>query len=396
VPGWHERTEQLAATGEIQVLGLVQEQHPDRTRLFMQWKQMDWPVMVDALNLLGVSAVPLTFLIDEAGVIQSVRPDEESLREFLEVEAPGMKSDPESVHTPDLAQLAAETPLDDPQKLLNYADALYLWGGESRLDEAIAVYEKTVRLDPTGGAAHFRLGVAYRTRFEVQPRSRDFLEAVRAWKNARDIDPNQYIWRRRIQQYGPRLDKPYSFYDWVFEAREAIQARGEEPFPLSVEPEGAEFAYPADLLDPAAESAVEPDPGGRIFRDKDELIQASSVVVPHTTLDRTAFRVHLTFFPNPAKKAHWNNEVEDLRIWIAPPSGWIVDSQILTIEVPGAAVSSEVRRAEFELEGPDRFVGIETVPAYALYYVCEDVDGTCLFRRKDFGIEIQVDKGDGP
>jgi hypothetical protein len=38
-------------------------------------------------------------------------------------------------------------------------------------------------------------------------------KAVQYWTMALDMDSNQYIWRRRIQQYGPRLEKPYSFYD---------------------------------------------------------------------------------------------------------------------------------------------------------------------------------------
>jgi len=36
------------------MVGIIEEQHPDRAQLFMQWKQMGWPVMVDSLNLLNV------------------------------------------------------------------------------------------------------------------------------------------------------------------------------------------------------------------------------------------------------------------------------------------------------------------------------------------------------
>ena len=71
MPGWHEATKQLQESGAVQMVGIIQEQHPDRCRLFMQWKEMDWPIMVDALNLLEVKAVPLTFLIDEHGMIVS-------------------------------------------------------------------------------------------------------------------------------------------------------------------------------------------------------------------------------------------------------------------------------------------------------------------------------------
>ena len=74
MPGWHDKTNPLVARGELAVAGIVQEQHGDRAALFMQWKQMDWPVMVDSLNLLGVRAVPLTYLIDGQGVIRAVNP----------------------------------------------------------------------------------------------------------------------------------------------------------------------------------------------------------------------------------------------------------------------------------------------------------------------------------
>ena len=69
--------------GKVQVAGLIQEQHPDRCRLFMQWHQMDWPVLVDSLDLLGFSSVPMTFLIDEHGIIRNRRARPGDLAEFL-------------------------------------------------------------------------------------------------------------------------------------------------------------------------------------------------------------------------------------------------------------------------------------------------------------------------
>ncbi len=51
----------------FKTVGIILEQHPERCRLFMQWKQMDWPVMVDSLNLLGMAVVPVTVAIDEHG-----------------------------------------------------------------------------------------------------------------------------------------------------------------------------------------------------------------------------------------------------------------------------------------------------------------------------------------
>ena len=83
MPGWHDATLELQQQGKVRMVGIIEEQHPARARLFLQWKNMDWPVMVDSLNLLGVSVVPITLLIDEAGIVRAVRPKPEEFREFL-------------------------------------------------------------------------------------------------------------------------------------------------------------------------------------------------------------------------------------------------------------------------------------------------------------------------
>ena len=70
MPGWHEATKDLQNDGKLQMVGIIQEQHPDRARLFMQWKQMGWPILVDSYNLLGVPYVPITLAVDEHGVIR--------------------------------------------------------------------------------------------------------------------------------------------------------------------------------------------------------------------------------------------------------------------------------------------------------------------------------------
>ena len=128
----------------------------------------------------------------------------------------------------------------------SYADALALWGGSDSIDQTIAAYQEVAERNPDDGMTHFRLGVAYRMRYDSQERREgDFQTAIDEWSAALALDPNQYIWRRRVQQYGPRLDKPYPFYDWVPAARDEIVARGEQPVPLVVEPRGSEFASPA-------------------------------------------------------------------------------------------------------------------------------------------------------
>src|SRR5262249_668801 len=128
---------------------------------------------------------------------------------------------------------------------------------------------------------HFRRGVAYRMRYDSPlRRPEDFQAAMDDWSVAGALDPNQYIWARRTEQHAPRLEKPYSFYDGVRDARAALQARGETPVALAAEPTGAEIAAPLRALEPSP-AALEPDPGGRIRLDPGELIRIETAVVPH-------------------------------------------------------------------------------------------------------------------
>src|SRR5262249_26459693 len=158
----------------------------------------------------------------------------------------------------------------------------------------IGAYQAALEIEPADGPTQFRLGVAYRMRYEssdILPD--DFQNAVNHWKAALELDPNQYIWRRRIQQYGPRLAKPYSFYEWVNFARKEIRARGEQPLPLVVEPSGAEFAYPSKAFPDAGFHKKEPDPEGRIARDTEEFTRTEITSVPPVVSPGSSVRFHL-------------------------------------------------------------------------------------------------------
>ncbi len=398
VPGWHEATKELQEQGKLQMVGIIQEQHPDRARLFMQWKQMGWPILVDSLNLLQVPYVPITLAIDEYGIVRQVglrvRAAEGIEETFLSKTYPK----PETPLPPREAVLDLQALADKPKQSptaeawSRQAEGQHLWGKGANIDHAIDAYEQALRLEPGNGWTRFRLGVAYRQRYDSDSRQPgDFQKAVEHWSAALDTDPNQYIWRRRIQQYGPRLDKPYPFYDWVKAARGEVQARGERPAPLRVEPGGAEFTRPARKFTATSAVRDEPDPKGRILRDEGRFIQVETIVVPDTTSEGTSARVHVVFRPNLANKAHWNNEVDDLLFWTNPPDGWLVDSRVLTVANAPQPVSQETRKVEFELRSAERIrTGSVTIPAYGLYYVCEDVNGICMYRRQDVRIKVEA------
>jgi tetratricopeptide (TPR) repeat protein len=394
VPGWHDETRELQQQGRLRMAGIVQEQHPDRARLFMQWKKMDWPILVDPLNLLNVSVVPITLAIDEHGIIRYVNPPRETIESaFVDVAYPAPSDGPTlgPVRAPTAAQIDRARSALAPVEAARYGHARFLWAPGRAMEPVLAAYDEALRTDPADARTHFRRGVALRARYDSPERQPgDFAAAIESWQRALDLEPNQYIWRRRIQQYGPRLNKPYPFYDWVAEAREAIRERGDTPAPLVVEPGEAELAQPTRVF-VAGDEAAEPDPEGRILRDQGDFIRLEAVLVPPAISPGDPVRVHLEFHPIEAKKAHWNNEVDDLQVWIDALEGYEVGRRRLTVPNPPEEVSAEVRRVEFEVRaGP----AVQPAPArlrgYALYYVCEDVDGTCLYRRQDIEVEVPV------
>jgi len=373
------------------LMGVIQEQHPDRCRLFMQWKEMGWPIAVDALNILGFDAVPITYLIDEQGVIRFVNPRPPDLETFLATTypAPGaLPAVPDG--SPEIASLVPPDP-GTSAEWRDYADALFLWGDEKRLGEVIDAYTRALASAGDDGPLHFRLGTAYRRRYDSPLRqTADFQRAVDQWSRALAINPNQYIWRRRLQQYGPRLTKPYPFYHWVDQARVDIRDRGEQPVELVAEPGGAEVAAPEKAFEAQARAESEPDAEGRVTRDPGRFVQVEATVVPPVVAPGEVARVYLVLRPNEGVKAHWNNEVDPLLVWVTPPDGWGVDRTALTTTPPPEAVSSEPREVQFEVKAPEDAEGRAIVSAYTLYYVCEDVDGVCLYRRQDLSIPLRV------
>jgi len=399
VPVWHEKTKQLVADGKLVVLGITQEQHADRCRLFAQWKGIDWPILHDPLNLVGVDVVPLYIAIDEQGVVRDVKPRPNTLAEsFVEqtFDPPRGRRPTASNKLPEPKMTRRFADEDRSAKAWRrHADALVLSGKPTFLTEAISAYRHAVKAGRREADAHFRLGVVYRMRYDL-PELRqegDFQKAVDAWRKALRLRPNQYIFRRRIQQYGPRLDKPYPFYDWIAQARKDIKARGETPVPLAAEPVAAELAAASRKFRTTKAAGPEGDPDGRIHRDDKNLIRLETIVVRSSDKKHRAVQVHVAFHPDANQDAHWNNEAEPLRVWIEKPKakGVKLSRQFAEFANVGTAVSTEPRDLNFEVKLPRKgHKGSATIRGYALYNVCEGKEGKCLFRRQDFEVKIDL------
>jgi len=399
VPVWHEKTRDLRASGKLAVLGIVEEQHADRARLFVQWKGIDWPVLGDPVGLTGVGVVPILLLVDEQGVIRHVGSPAQDpgplLAAFLAdtSEPEREKAQPAMPRRPDLALLERRAREGGAPAWRELGDALVLWERDPGC--AVTAYETAARLAAPDAALEFRLGVAYRMRHDsLAGPPGDFARAVAAWEDALGASPNNYIWRRRIQQYGPVSAKPYPFYDWVEQARREIAARGETPIALAVEPRGAELAAPMRGARLGATEEPEPDPEGRIARDPGQLVLAEATAVPGAVAPGGSTRIHLDLRPKGASDAHWNNEAGGVVLWAALPAGWAADPRRAELGNPAprvGTVSDEPRHLEFEAHCPEKVsAGEVEIRAYVLYYVCEGRQGRCLYRRQDVTVPLRV------
>jgi len=397
VPAWNQILEPHTRDGKLVVLGIAQEQHAARNRLFLQWHGIHWTVVHDPINVTQAQAVPIEVAVDEYGIVRSTHLKRDTLeRDFLNqtFAAPEDKArhDPVPARRADVEALrrrALANPSVDAWRSLG--DVLALWEGPTRINDAIEAYSQAVNCQARDGDAHFRLGVCLLRRYELTgATSGDFQAAIDHWTTARSINPNQYIWRRRIEQYGPRLEKPYPFYDWVDRAAGEIAARGQAPIGLATLPTGSERARPdgagtAETGEPSA-----PDPQGRIVRDRRQMIQAEVTVVPSRVVAGERLRVYVRLRPNRELKAHWNNEAEPLILWIDTPEGFRIDPPLVSAAQGEQPATVETRCLEFDALTPPTASGQMTLNAYALYYVCEDVDGLCLFLRQDIPISITI------
>ena len=146
MPVWHEATREWVKQGRLVLLGVTQEQHADRCRLFAQWKRFDWPILHDPINLLEAPAVPIVVAIDEHGIVRAVRPRPEKFeaefldKTFADDAQPGA---PRSSGPPDPSALVHKAEANPAAGAWReVGDALTIWGGAERRDEAIDAYAR--------------------------------------------------------------------------------------------------------------------------------------------------------------------------------------------------------------------------------------------------------------
>ena len=381
MPVWHEKTKPLRDGGELEVVGIVQEQHAERAKLYAQWKGFDWPILQDQMTSLGLAVVPVFVLLDENGVVLENRLRPNQFEKLLskqpvstspKIEAKRKKTDCESYVASGDAKLMQR----QPNKAIKLYERALTFASNDEVDLVPLI--------------EFRLGVAYRARYDSKngANPNDFSNASSYWTRAREGNPNQYIWRRRIEQYGPRNIKPYPFYDWVDDAVKEIRARGEQPVELNVRLAGAEIALPAKRSaqsDPIA-AAENPDRESKItlVDSAQPEIKASITTVPSKIAPGQTVRVHVQFQPGNGMK--WNNESTRLQVWIEGIEGQ-VSKQLFSVTPPSTATSTETRGIEFEYTANKNSAEFG-IAGFVLANVCPDAEGVCLFRRCNLEFDI--------
>lgn len=371
---WYQQLQALRDAGRIEIVGMIQEQHPDRCRLFMEWKKLDFPILVDSLNRLEVTAIPRIWALADQCIVIRTNPTMEWIRgEFLQLAFPAVVLDnPAPKESP-----AVQAYLDQ-----DWSKAIDLFALDCNASSVKA---------PRDARPFFRLGCAYRARHDSKDRKPgDFQRAIDMWTRARVMDPGNYIYRRRLEQYGPRLMKPYPFYGWVQEARRDIEKRGDRVPPLVVEPRGSELAGPSTRAIQAGETEdVNPDPGSKVPIDEKGHVQIEAVVAPHPAHAGGTVAVHMDFRLDKKLGTTWDNEGGPLQIWLEKKDGLTVERQLLKAPIPGKEGSSEHRALDFEVGlATSKKPGKAVLRGFAIYFVCEKESGTCTFARQDFEIEI--------
>ena len=135
------------------------------------------------------------------------------------------------------------------------------------------------------------------------------------------------------------------------------------------------------------------DPQGRITRDVRKMVGIETMVTPARVQPGQRVRVRTLLRLDERSRPYWNNEADDgVVLWVDVPKGLKLGEGQLSYSNPAVAESQEIRVLEFELTVGDKLpAGELELPAYALYYVCDNKGGKCLYLRQDFNVRFVID-----
>ncbi|HVP10678.1 MAG TPA: hypothetical protein VMV94_05750 [Phycisphaerae bacterium] len=395
VPVWYEKTKPFVAEGKLAVLGVAHEQYADRCKLFTRWKGIDWPILHDPLNIVPVESVPLVVAIDEYGVVRDVLADPGKLeKSFLGKTFEEPKTPPKNVSDklPD-PRNTRRTASDSRSAAgwRKHGDALILAGRSPQINEAIDTYRRVLTMDNEDALAYFRLGVAYRIRDDRPERQNgDFQAAITAWRKAVELDAENQVFAARLLQYGPRVDKPGSFYAWIEDAEKAMKQRGDSPVKLSVEPTTMELAQPGKKFVSESEPAAKEDPGDKAKPDGEKLVHVEQAVVRGMgEHGEGVAAVLVTFRPDAQKNICWD-AAGPLQLWISKPKSGKLSREFVEYAAGPQSAVEGARTLGFEITLPKQGKEPPTIAAHAVYAVRAGQGGERQLLRQDIQIKLET------
>lgn len=393
MPVWHKKTKKLIADGKLVVLGIAHEQHAERCRLFAQWKGIDWPILYDPLNLVRAESLPLIVAVDEYGVVREFEADPDKLEEaFLS----------KTFSPPKKTVNVGRAELPDPKVTRRKAndgrtahvwrehgDALVLAGLPVQLNEAIDSYRTAISMNKSDANSIFRLGVAYRIRYDRAERQPDdFQSAVNAWRQAVEMASGNEVFLERLQQYGPTLGRSQGFYDWIETARKAISEQGDTPVPLPIEPSHMEEAPPAKKFAVESDADAPAEPADKGEQDGSDLVRFDQTVVRGAGKHKNIAAVHLAFWPDRGREVRWDDSAAPLRVWLKQTDKAGVNRQFLTCAKQPQSTADGLRTLCCEVRLPDSADEPIVIDAVAVYAVREGKEGQLRLLHRDLHVRI--------
>lgn len=241
VPRWYAALQKHVDDGKLVIVGIVQEQHPDRAALFAQWKKISGPLLQDPVDYLLLKSVPVFVCIDENGYVRSVKPELETIeKKFINRKYPGkpariLENTEEPPNTVVTRRYAHDSRMADD--LIEHGEALLIAGAPPQIKEAIESYSEAIKKDKKNARAFFGLGVAHQMRHDgPDAESTDRKAALDAWARAVELAPRNEIYRARLVENSPPEKGHSPPYAWIKTARKQIAERGDTPEPLAVDP----------------------------------------------------------------------------------------------------------------------------------------------------------------
>lgn len=324
LPAWEKFAKGLAKDDAVFV-GVVHDQYLDRAALFVKWKHISFPAYHDSLNIADARRMARAVCVDEYGIVRHIARSPDGLMEgfvnkkfaYDRVQVrPPLKELPNFKHTKRIASEARES-----FEYIEHGDACLFDPAPVLMAEAIDAYELALTKTPTDGMAAFRLGCAYRMRFDSATREAgDLRKSFDAWSVAARLDPKNEVTTRRLLQYAAPSDKPANSCGWIVEAMRAVEGATLESMPWPIE-----IAAPSDSFKACAQTAVAPPKGVDSVSMKVDsgIIRAANPKVPGLV------NVVIALFPGGAV-----DDGQPVRIWVTPPEGVQVSDRVLEVRAP--------------------------------------------------------------